>query len=84
MPAVLSGSSRDGPQSTTSSGTRQARTRLQRRHTTYFELPSFADTSASCRLLDQNHSVYLPDHGPSVGLHGSSRVEKAILPATTS
>ena len=71
MPAVLSGSSRDGPQSTTSSGTRRARTRLQRRHTTSFELPSLADTSASSRLLDQNHSVYLR----IMAVRGAARLE---------
>jgi len=58
MPAVLSASDRDNPQSTTSSGTPRARSRLRRRQTT-----SFGWLGLNHWSLDrQDHSVYFPDH----------------------
>jgi len=64
VPAVLSGSGRDNPRSTTSSGTRRARSRLRRPPTQSREfVRSTCLYSVAAATRGQDHSAYLPDHG---------------------
>jgi hypothetical protein len=62
--ALLAGRGRDNPQSTISSGTQRARSRLRRPPTRSREfVRSTCVHSVGAAACDQGHSAYLPDHG---------------------